>query len=450
MDIRFIAQPQENAQLGALLTDSLSNSAGIKTVTIVSAFASMATVIRIKGPLLNLHESEKTKVRLVIGVDMGGTSKEVLTELASWPFEVFIFKNKKSGVTFHPKIYVVERKSSAEIYIGSNNLTEGGFFKNYEGSALVKYLLPKDKNEYGVAKEELKKFLDPKPPVAKLLDSDYLKKLLDRNDIPSDAETRLRAKTARVGSSVAGSDDTFGFESTPGAKALPVEYQAIVLAANDNQLKEIKKANKSKSKPKKATENGSAKAIVKHVSLLDVEPMASMPAAAFYMELNATKGAQATAGGKRNIPGEQRIPLPAIWSAQDFWGWKANYTKDVNPRKGKAAPAKSAVVSASEDRVYYNWYATWALSQVGDPKRSVPKKTVRMYFYENSSDFRFTCGEIAKWGEPGDILKIERSNDGATDYKCQLAKQGTLEHTNWSAFCTVPSGSHSKRGFGFS
>jgi len=30
MDIRFIAQPQENAQLGALLTDSLLNSIGIK------------------------------------------------------------------------------------------------------------------------------------------------------------------------------------------------------------------------------------------------------------------------------------------------------------------------------------------------------------------------------------------------------------------------------------
>lgn len=449
MDIRFIAQPQENAQLGALLTDSLSNSIGIKGVTIVSAFASMATVIRIKSLLLNLPKSEKLKVRLVIGVDMGGTSKEVLTELASWPFEVFIFKNKKGGVTFHPKIYVVERESSAEIYIGSNNLTEGGFFKNYEGSAFVRYHFPKDKSGYEVAKEELQKFLDPKPPVAKLLDGDFLKKLLNRNDIPSDAETRVRAKTARVGASSVGTDDTFGFESTPGAKALPVEYQAIVLAANDNQLKEIKKANKSRSKTKKVDAKGSKKTEDKNISLLDIEPMASMPAGAFYMELNATKGAQAEAGGKRNIPGEQRIPLPAIWSAQDFWGWKANYQKDVNPRKGKAAIEKVSS-KPSEDRVYYNWYATWALSQIGDPSRNVANKTVRMYFYENSSDFRFTCGEIAKWGEPGDILKIERSNDGETDYKCQLAKKGTPEHAKWSTYCAVPSGSHSKRGFGFS
>lgn len=44
MDIRSIARPQENAQVGALLTSSLSNSTGIQTVTIVSAFASMANV----------------------------------------------------------------------------------------------------------------------------------------------------------------------------------------------------------------------------------------------------------------------------------------------------------------------------------------------------------------------------------------------------------------------
>lgn len=121
MEVSFIAQPQDKVQLGPLLFDALGKKPAPTRVTIVSAFASLVTVIRFKTPLRELHEAG-AKVRVVVGVDMGGTSKEVLRELASWPCEVFVFKNKRSGITFHPKIYLVERKHSAEIFVGSNSL----------------------------------------------------------------------------------------------------------------------------------------------------------------------------------------------------------------------------------------------------------------------------------------------------------------------------------------
>ncbi len=439
MQVRFIAQPHDNIQLGTLLTESLKNTKAINAVTIVSAFASLATVTRLKAPLIALHAA-KAKVRLVLGIDMGGTSKEVLEELGKWPVEIFIFKNRKSGVTFHPKIYLVEKKMSAEIFVGSNNLTEGGLFKNYEGATLVTYALPVDGDAFMGAKKELAKFLDPQLPVGKRLDADFLQKLLRRNDIPRDADARTRAKAAKVGSTDGeAGDNPFGFEATPGAKALPIEFQEIVLAANEKQLSDIKKANKEgKKKGGKAAASGL-------VALPEVEPLAYVPAGAFYMELNATKGTKAEKGEKKNIPGEQRIPLPAIWSAQEFWGWKDNYEREVNPRKGKK-PAKPG--EKSIDRVYYNWRPQWEISQIGDAARHIPKKIVRMYFYENSSDFRFTCGEIAKWGEPGDIVRIEKVDNGVVDFKCELAKQGTKEHKEWSTICKA--GGHTKRGFGFS
>ncbi|WP_285960174.1 phospholipase D family protein [Pseudomonas tohonis] len=441
MEVRFIAQPQDNLQLGTLLKDSLSNPKTIQAVTIVSAFASRATITRMKSSLIELHKA-KAKVRLVVGVDMGGTSREVLEEIASWPIEVFIFKNRRNGVTFHPKIYLIEKKESAEIYIGSNNLTEGGFFKNYESTALVSYKLPKDLKDYESAKAELAKFLDPQPPIAKHLDEKFLNQLLLRNDIPSDAEARTRAKAARLSSNQS-DDDIFGFEVTPGAKALPLEYQDIVLAAVNQQLTEVKKANREAAKKNNIDEKSDS--LTEKISLPDVEPMAYVPATAFYMELNATKGAKALEGGKKNIPGEQRIPLPAIWSAQDFWGWKANYKKEVNPRKKKKLTAEKSV-----DRIYYNWYAQWEISQIGDKARHIHQKKVRMYFYANSSDFRFTCGEIAKWGDPGDIVRLERVDNGIVDFKCVLAKKGTKEHEEWSIICTSSEKTHTKRGFGFS
>jgi HKD family nuclease len=321
MEVSFIAQPQDKVQLGPLLFSALGKTPAAPTrVTIVSAFASLVTVIRFKTPLRDLHDAG-AKVRVVVGVDMGGTSKEVLHELASWPCEVFVFKNKRSGITFHPKIYLVERKDSAEIFVGSNNLTDGGLFRNYEGAARVRYKLPEDAEAFDSAKRELSKFLDPHAPVAKLLDADYLKKLEAREDIPSDAESRKLRKAARVGpSGKAAVDDTFGFESTPGPAPLPVEYQRVVLAANTRQMEQETKERKKR--VKKGVEK-------QKPVILSVEPLAQLVApTSFHMELNTTKGKMAAEGGKSNIPGEQRVPLEAVWSAigtvsqhQYKWHW---------------------------------------------------------------------------------------------------------------------------------
>jgi HKD family nuclease len=438
MEVKFIAQPQGMVQLGPLLFTAIDRALTVPTnVTIVSAFASLVTVFRFKTPLRELHEAG-AKIRLVIGVDMGGTSKEVLRELASWPCEVFVFKNKRPGITFHPKIYLVERHNSAELFVGSNNLTDGGLFRNYEGAAHIRYKLPEDAAAFTSAKSELAKFLNPQAPVGTLLNAAYLKKLEARGDIPSDAELRDRRKLTRSGSpGTVSEDDTFGFEATPRPAPLPIEYQRVVLAANTHQMehetKERKKGFKKTAKKKEPV-------------ILSVKPLAQLVApTSFYMELNTTKGTKAEAGGKSNIPGEQRVPLEAVWSAMDFWGWPENYKKDVNPRKGGNLAAPKA--KKSEDRVYFNWRPIWHISQVGNPARIV-QKTVRMYYYENSSDFRFTSGDIKRWGDKGDIVKITRGDEGPVDFVCELAKTGTPEHAAWKAFCI--NAGRSKRGYGFS
>ncbi|MFP9531331.1 phospholipase D-like domain-containing protein [Pectobacterium brasiliense] len=433
MEVSFIAQPYNNFQLGSLLDAKLEDGHDIESVTVVSAFTSRSSIIRLKKRLIALHDAT-AHIRLVIGVDMGGTSKEVLAELASWPVDVRIFKNRKNGVTFHPKIYVIKRKGAAEIYVGSNNLTEGGLFSNYEGGALVSYYFPDDLDLYNKALGELQQFIDPQYPIARVLDQEFLMKLISRSDIPSEAEKRAREKIAKVG--YFQGEYIFGFEATPSPKALPLDYQSIVLAAVDSQLQEIKRSKRAAASKNKRDGKGTENSV--KAPLPEIEPIATVPATAFYMELNATKG-------EGNIPGEQRIPLPAIWAAQSFWGWRENYTRDVNPRKGEQL---AAVGSRSEDRVYYNWRPVWEVSEVGKPEHRVIKP-VRMYLYENSSDFRFTCGEIKKWGEPGDIIKLEKVDDGEIHYRCQLAKIGTPEHEEWKKICTGTPSANTRRGFGF-
>ena len=71
MKVHFIAQPQ--VQLGTLLNAALNSTERPAGVVLVSAFASLQAVLRLKSKLLELHEAGTT-VRVVVGVDMGGTS----------------------------------------------------------------------------------------------------------------------------------------------------------------------------------------------------------------------------------------------------------------------------------------------------------------------------------------------------------------------------------------
>lgn len=442
MRIDFIAQPAQ--QLGNLLEAALASAASPTRVVLVSAFASRQAVLRLKRRLHELHAGG-TAVRVVVGVDMGGTSKEVLQELSSWPFEVFVFKNRKSGVTFHPKLYLVEAPTGGEIFLGSNNLTEGGLYRNYEGAVQVSYNLPDDAAEFAAAKNQLSKFIEPAAPIGRILDEGYLQWLVARNDIPSEVEVRQLRKLAREGGDAQnGGADSYGFEPTAGPPQLPLEVQQVVIAAVRSQLDELKEAKATAQRIRKAEEKKSKTAAPGtsvvlpapklQPDFISLTPLAQIAPTAFYLELTATEGKS----GK--IPGEQRIPLEAISAAQDFWGWPDNYSKDSNPRKGSGA--------GGEERVYFNWKPVWRVRSISDATKEVVNG-VRMYFYQNSSDFRFYSGALVGWAQAGDFIRITRVENQPYTYDCALAVAGTPEHAEWQSYCSPATG-RSPRVFGFS
>ncbi len=446
MDVNFIAQPE--VQLGTLLNAALGSAELPTRVVLVSAFASLQAVLRLKARLIALHASG-TAVRVVVGVDMGGTSKEVLKELATWPLDVFVFKNRKGGVTFHPKLYIVETADSAEIFLGSNNLTDGGLYGNYEGAVRVSYALPDDVLELTKAKTQLSKFINPALPIGRQLDANYLQQLLLRRDIPDEAEARKRRKEARgTSAQTAAAANVFGFEPTQGPPRLSVDVQQVVLAAVRSQLDALAEANrqaklKERAAKKQAASSGQAVAPVSAtVAIQNFVPLAQLTPTSFYLELTATgSGSTAAAAGaqQRKIPGEQRVPLEAINAAQEFWGWPDNYIEDRNPRKGNN--------SKGEDRVYFNWKPKWRLRMIGNPANDLVQD-VRMYFYQNSSDYRFYSGKLSGWAKAGDMIQLTRCEDMPYEYECVLAVVGTPEHAAWKALCTQGS-AHSPRVFAF-
>jgi HKD family nuclease len=73
---------------------------------------------------------------IILGIDEGGATVEGL-ELARNAFNSARVLYDASGGTFHPKIYLLRGPDEALLIVGSNNLTAGGLYFNYEAASVI-------------------------------------------------------------------------------------------------------------------------------------------------------------------------------------------------------------------------------------------------------------------------------------------------------------------------
>ncbi|MDQ0851345.1 HKD family nuclease [Arthrobacter sp. B3I9] len=73
---------------------------------------------------------------ITLGIDEGGATIEGL-ELALNTFDTASVLYDASGGTFHPKIYLLRGPDEALLIVGSNNLTAGGLYFNYEAASVM-------------------------------------------------------------------------------------------------------------------------------------------------------------------------------------------------------------------------------------------------------------------------------------------------------------------------
>ena len=418
MKVEYIAQP--DIQLGKVLSELLDRDPPANRIVFVSAFVGLQAVIRLKHRIAALLK-EGTAVRFVLGIDLGGTSQEVLRELLGWNVETLIVKHRIPGHTFHPKIYFFEWNDRAEIIIGSSNVTEGGFFGNYESCARIAYDFPADLKAYTSAQAELSRFLQPAGPITYSLTETFLEQLVARNAIPTETEARKNRDiglTVRLKSGAgkqAAEKSLFGTEYIDLPPPLPADLLEGLIQNVRRRRQETHQARKKKTKP------SSAQPPIGTKGEYPLSP------AAFYMTLPTLQG--------ENIPGEARIPLEAVELAGEFWGWPDEYEKDVSPRAGK-------------DRVYWNWRPTWRVWSVEKP-HDVSTQQVRMYMYTNSSDFRFYVRPLVNAGaDLGDVVRIRRIAESDAEYECALARKGTPQYNEWINYCSQPV-RNSTRRFGY-
>lgn len=137
--MKIISQPFSS--LGDYLIEIL-RSREYHTFNFAVAFAKSSGVLKIKNAL-EAFKKNNGKINAYIGIDMKITSYEALIYLQKYTNSLNIIHNE-NGQTFHPKIYYFIGENKILIIVGSNNLTNGGLWTNFESSICMEIDCNKD------------------------------------------------------------------------------------------------------------------------------------------------------------------------------------------------------------------------------------------------------------------------------------------------------------------
>ena len=118
---------------------SLLRSSKIKKAIISSAFATDSGIYQIENELTKLN----SKVDLFIGFNNGTTDKQALIRAFNSGCNLYVVG--LNNLLYHPKIFFIETDRTAQIIIGSANLTNAGLENQYEAGVYNKLDQKKDK-----------------------------------------------------------------------------------------------------------------------------------------------------------------------------------------------------------------------------------------------------------------------------------------------------------------
>lgn len=138
MDTKIIGQGyniEADTSLAKELIEQF-NSERYDSFTCLVAFASYGGISALT-PYILKERNRGVRIKVILGIDQQGTSKEALEEVLTWGVDAKIYYTQSVNI-FHPKIYLFENRDIFTLIVGSNNLTSMGLVKNIECSLLIK------------------------------------------------------------------------------------------------------------------------------------------------------------------------------------------------------------------------------------------------------------------------------------------------------------------------
>lgn len=198
VDVSFVAQPFADGRDLRDFLEAVAAEPAINELDVVVAWAKRSGLRRVRTQLEVVRDRPGT-TRLIVGIDEGGATRQGL-ELACEIFSTVHVFHDNSWRTFHPKIYLGVGADRARLLVGSNNLTAGGVFYNYEAALECVLSLPADQ---GLV-DEVRAYIDrlyTDANVCKPLDDDLLAELINN------PRYRVRDEDASKTASGQGPDD---------------------------------------------------------------------------------------------------------------------------------------------------------------------------------------------------------------------------------------------------
>jgi HKD family nuclease len=400
--MKVVLQPFGERALGEVLKSALSDEMeNYSSFQAAVAFVKRSGVQHIQDEL-RAFIGRGGFVRMALGVDYQGTSFEGLSDLLTTvggEGDVFINHDEGWYVSFHPKLYLFEGEDSASLIVGSGNLTEGGLYTNDEAS-LACMLDLSDADDQAVLRE-VKAVLDTwcneESETVSRLDHSFLQSLVDGGYIKPEARAREGDAEAKAADKV-----TRRASDQPPTKRKPLFGRGA-----------------GRYRPPRRRPSTEREPVVEEVASAGDGPRG------FVMTLMRTDVGvgQTTPGTSRRSP-EIFIPLTARNRHPEFWGWQSRFTED--PSK----PGK---------------FDRWNVPvRIGGEVVSV-----NMMTWPDKHDFRLRSEKLRSAGQEGDIIRIERVNEGlGFVYYVEIIPRGTSEYEAYLATCANPT-PNSERKWGY-
>jgi hypothetical protein len=426
--MQFITQPFGQVRLGEFLLNHLADPQWT-TFRAAIAFVKRSGTQYISGPLREF--SARSDVKISVGIDLFGTSREGLSELlgATQSGQILIYRNN-GPYTFHPKVYLFKSAQHADLLVGSGNLTGGGLFTNYEASLAVSLDLAalEDATFLQVVEATLNQWAVPQQGSCYVLTPEFIAQLVASGLVRSEAELAA-AQQARV-SMAPQALPAGGVADAERPAPLPPLFVTLAVPRPPTIAR----------RPVAPIEIEDETEAVELPAVTVLPPpgiVASQVAgvSCFVMTLQNTDVGvgQITQGTSRRSP-EVFIPLAALDKHPDFWTFPAQFTADV--AWNQSHPTNRRNGFGKMDRM--------------DVKMRIGGvQSVRMFFNPRKGDFRLGNEALRSKGSVGDILFLRRVDPvNGFEYDIQVAPQGSPLFAQLAPLCNTPV-PHSPKYFGY-
>jgi len=215
----IINQPFNDA-FGYNIIEKLQ-SGTFHTFRFIVAYAKTSGVNRLL-PYMKEFKTAGGRILGVVGVDQNNTTYEALISLLGICDELYVFHSEDPMKTFHVKAYGLEGSTENWVSVGSNNLTAGGLFSNYEASIFLNI-----NDEFDEFLDLFDSYTDISSSCCKRLDLALINLLLEKNYVQQEkVTTRQQISDVIRRRSRRPEDILFGRDATASAPSVPADRVA--------------------------------------------------------------------------------------------------------------------------------------------------------------------------------------------------------------------------------